>query len=75
MQLICDGVETKADVVQFSIEQYKEVFVKARREMEKVIEVSSFGTGRRFCASKGNHKLTYAIWTSCADCEPVYEQQ
>lgn len=39
MQLICDGAETKHDVVAHSIEQYKDVFVKAKREMGKIIEV------------------------------------
>lgn len=40
MQLICDGAETKHDVLAHSIEQYKDVFVKAKREMNTVIEVS-----------------------------------
>lgn len=41
MQLICDGVQTKRDVLQFSIDQYKEVFIKARREFGTVVDVSN----------------------------------
>ena len=38
MQLVCDGQQTKNDVLQFSIDQYKEVFIKARREFAIVVE-------------------------------------
>ncbi|ORY31011.1 DNA topoisomerase [Naematelia encephala] len=38
MQLICDGVQSKADVLAFSIEQYKEVFVKAKTEFTTIVE-------------------------------------
>lgn len=40
MQLICDGVQRKHDVLQFTVDQYKEVFLKARREFGTVIDVS-----------------------------------
>ena len=40
MQLICDGVQSQHDVLEFSINQYKEVFMKARREFSTVIDVS-----------------------------------
>ena len=40
MQLICDGIQSKRDVLLFSIDQYKEVYIKARREFATVIEVS-----------------------------------
>ncbi len=43
MQLICYGAQAKRDVVEFSIDQYKEVFVKARREFATVIDVSRLG--------------------------------
>lgn len=42
MQLICDGVQRKRDVLQFSIDQYKEVFIKAKREFATVVDVSCF---------------------------------
>lgn len=41
MQLICDGVQSKRDVLQFSVDQYKEVFTKARRDFATIIDVSS----------------------------------
>lgn len=41
MQLICDGVQSKRDVLEFSIEQYKEVFIKARRDFNLVVEVTN----------------------------------
>lgn len=37
MQLICDGQQTKAEVLDTSLNEYKEVFVKARREFATVI--------------------------------------
>lgn len=40
MQRICDGLQTKRDVLHFTIEQYKEVYIKAKREFETVINVS-----------------------------------
>lgn len=40
MQMICDGVQSKQDVLAFTIDQYKEVFIKARREFGTVIDVS-----------------------------------
>jgi len=39
MQMICDGVATKNEVLQDSIEQYQEVYVKAKREFETVVQV------------------------------------
>lgn len=38
MQLICDGVRGKREILQTTIEEYKEVFVKARREFQTVID-------------------------------------
>lgn len=40
MQTICDGLQTKRDVLNFTIEQYKEVYIKAKREIETVVNVS-----------------------------------
>lgn len=42
MQQICDGLQTKRDVLHFMIEQYKEVYLKAKREFQTVENVSSF---------------------------------
>lgn len=41
MQLICDGQQTKQDVLAFSIDQYKEVFIKAKQEFNTVVTVSA----------------------------------
>jgi DNA topoisomerase-3 len=40
MQMICDGVATKNEVLQDSIMQYQEVYIKAKREFETVVQVS-----------------------------------
>ncbi|GHJ87179.1 hypothetical protein NliqN6_3581 [Naganishia liquefaciens] len=34
MQLICDGVESKRNVLEASLMQYREVFIKAKRDFE-----------------------------------------
>jgi len=41
MQQICDGLQSKRDVLHFMIEQYKEVYLKAKREFETVANVST----------------------------------
>lgn len=41
MQLICDGLQTKEDVLSESIQQYREVFNKARRDMRVLCRVRS----------------------------------
>lgn len=41
MQRICDGLQTKRDVLDFTIDQYKEVYIKARRQFDTVVTVSS----------------------------------
>ncbi|KAG7553551.1 hypothetical protein FFLO_03058 [Filobasidium floriforme] len=38
MQMICDGVATKNEVLQDSIMQYQEVYIKAKREFETVVQ-------------------------------------
>lgn len=37
--MICDGVRGKQEVLNYTIDQYKEVFVKAKREFHTVVEV------------------------------------
>ena len=39
MKDICEGRRTKNDVVQESIEMYREVFVKANREVNMLVHV------------------------------------
>jgi DNA topoisomerase-3 len=39
MQLICDGLQPKREVLDHTIEQFKEVYIKAKREFEVVINV------------------------------------
>lgn len=40
MVQVCDSVRTKNDMLEQSIEQYREVFIKARQNFAKVIDVS-----------------------------------
>lgn len=40
MQLICDGAKNKTEVLDTTIDEYKEVYIKAKREFETVINVS-----------------------------------
>jgi len=46
--MICDGVATKNEVLQDSIEQYQEVYVKAKREFETVVQVRKWSKERGF---------------------------
>ena len=39
MQLICDGALSKRDVMEESLTQYKEVFIKAKREWDTITQV------------------------------------
>jgi DNA topoisomerase III len=39
---ICDRVKTKEDMLQESIHKYKEVFLLARGDFERVVQVSDF---------------------------------
>lgn len=39
MVQVCEGTKTKNDMLAQSIDQYKEMFIIARREFEKVITV------------------------------------
>lgn len=41
MQLICDGEESKHDVLEATLTQYREVFIKAKRDFEILYNVSS----------------------------------
>lgn len=40
MQQICDGALTKRDVLDASIVQYQEVYVKARNDFNTIVDVS-----------------------------------
>ncbi|CAK9780934.1 unnamed protein product [Cutaneotrichosporon oleaginosum] len=37
--LICEGQQTKAEVLSTSVEEYKEVYVKARRDFDTVVNI------------------------------------
>lgn len=39
--MICDGDRTRVEVLDTTIEEYKEVFIKAKREFNTIIEVSA----------------------------------
>jgi DNA topoisomerase-3 len=39
MQMICDGLITKNDMLQDSVVQYQQVYIKARRQFDVVVEV------------------------------------
>ena len=41
MVRICDGALAKQEMLDTTIEQYKEVFITVRREFETVVAVSS----------------------------------
>ncbi|WWD00560.1 hypothetical protein V866_007495 [Kwoniella sp. B9012] len=38
MQLVCDGAKVKREILDQTIDEYKEVFIKAKRDFEIVIE-------------------------------------
>jgi DNA topoisomerase-3 len=42
MVQICERTKSKDDMLFENIEQYKEVFLMARREFEKVVQVQEF---------------------------------
>jgi DNA topoisomerase-3 len=39
MVQVCEGIKTKNDMVIEAVEQYKDIFIKARRNFEKVVSV------------------------------------
>lgn len=41
MVQVCEGAKTKNEMLVQSIEQYKDMYVMAKREFDKVIEVDS----------------------------------
>jgi DNA topoisomerase-3 len=45
MQLICDGEESKRDVLEASLIQYREVFIKAKRDFDILFNVGCFLVG------------------------------
>nr|XP_019008510.1 DNA topoisomerase III [Kwoniella pini CBS 10737]OCF47291.1 DNA topoisomerase III [Kwoniella pini CBS 10737] len=47
MQLVCDGLKVKREILNQTIDEYKEVFIKAKRDFEIVIEsVNEYLHGR-----------------------------
>nr|XP_018265665.1 DNA topoisomerase III [Kwoniella dejecticola CBS 10117]OBR87823.1 DNA topoisomerase III [Kwoniella dejecticola CBS 10117] len=47
MQLVCDGLKVKREILDQTIEEYKEVFIKAKRDFDIVIEsVNEYLHGR-----------------------------
>jgi DNA topoisomerase-3 len=42
MVQVCDGAKTKDEMLMQSIEQYKDMYVIAKREFDKVISVCLF---------------------------------
>ncbi|KAJ9100565.1 hypothetical protein QFC21_003608 [Naganishia friedmannii] len=47
MQLICDGLESKRDVLEASLTQYREVFIKAKRDFETLYNSVARSMGGR----------------------------
>lgn len=43
MVQVCEGAKTKNEMLAQSIEQYKDMYVLAKREFNKVIEVNQLG--------------------------------
>lgn len=39
--MICDGLRTKREVVDESVEQYREVYAKSKRDFDRIIAVRS----------------------------------
>jgi DNA topoisomerase III len=39
MVQVCEGTKTKNDMIEEAIQQYKEIFVKAKRDFNKVVSV------------------------------------
>ncbi|WWC86943.1 uncharacterized protein L201_001823 [Kwoniella dendrophila CBS 6074] len=47
MQLVCDGAKVKREILDQTIDEYKEVFIKAKRDFDMVIEsVDNYLHGR-----------------------------
>lgn len=40
MVQVCEGIKTKDEMLVQSIEQYKDMYVMAKREFDKVVEVN-----------------------------------
>lgn len=41
MGMICDGMRSKREVIDESVEEYRDVFTKSRRDFNLIAEVSS----------------------------------
>jgi hypothetical protein len=42
MVQVCEGTKTKNDMIEEAIQQYKEIFVKAKRDFNKVVSVGRY---------------------------------
>lgn len=42
MVQVCEGTKTKNDMLEEAIQQYKEIFVKAKRDFNKVVSVGCY---------------------------------
>ncbi|ETW80507.1 hypothetical protein HETIRDRAFT_46055 [Heterobasidion irregulare TC 32-1] len=61
MVQVCQGTKTKNDMVVEAVEQYKEMFVKAKRDFEKVVAVKFLF-----------NLLTYSLsWGRTAECPKI----
>jgi DNA topoisomerase-3 len=41
MVQVCEGTKTKNDMLVQSIDQYKDIFIKAKRDFNKIVMVSA----------------------------------
>ena len=56
MKAICEGRSTKSQVVQQSLEQYREVYVRTRQQMEVLKDVSgAFSRVKRETITVSSH--------------------
>jgi hypothetical protein len=60
MVQVCQGAKTKTDMLEETIGQYKDMFIIARREFEKVVSVGSL-----VLEAQANHK------SFTAECPPI----
>lgn len=60
MQLICDGVKQKAEVLDVTLDEYRDVFVTARREFNTVIQVGDSSFRRRVSLTRSERNGLHA---------------
>lgn len=46
---VCEGTKSKNDMLEQSIEQYKEVFIRAKNEFNKIVDVSAAPSALPLC--------------------------